>query len=52
MPLKVDVVTAPMQRWGVDLYGPLLVSKNGNRYAILAQDFFSQRVEIFAIPDI
>lgn len=44
-------VGAPMDRLGVDLMGPFPVTPRGNKYIMVAQDYFSKWVEIYAIPD-
>ena len=40
-----------MERCGVDLSGPWPLSKQGNQYLCVVQDYFSKWIEIFAIPD-
>lgn len=44
-------IGAPMDRIGVDLLGPLPVTPRGNKYIMVAQDYFSKWVEVYAIPD-
>jgi transposase InsO family protein len=37
-------------RWGIDYLGELPPSKNGNRYAIVAVDYFSKWIEVIPVP--
>ncbi|KAJ8349267.1 hypothetical protein SKAU_G00243970 [Synaphobranchus kaupii] len=50
-PLQQHLVGAPMERVGVDVLGPLPVTDSGNRYILLAMDYFTKWPEAFAIPD-
>jgi transposase InsO family protein len=38
-------------RWGVDLAGPFATSQNGNRFVMIAIEYFSKHIELVAIPD-
>ena len=49
--LVQEIAGAPMERCGVDLSGPWPLSKQGNQYLCVVQDYFSKWIEIFAIPD-
>jgi hypothetical protein len=49
--MRLDLVGAPLLRVGMDLQGPFPVSKKGNRYILVVQDYFSKFVEMYAIPD-
>ena len=37
------------ERWGVDIVGPLLATEKGNRYIIVAMDYFSRWPEAKAV---
>ncbi|KAJ8333601.1 hypothetical protein SKAU_G00416090 [Synaphobranchus kaupii] len=50
-PLHQHLVGAPMERVGVDVLGPLPVTDSGNRYILVAMDYFTKWPEAFAIPD-
>ena len=41
----------PMQVVGVDIMGPLPESENGNLYVLVASDYFTKWVEVYAIPN-
>ena len=38
-------VGAPMDRWALDILGPLPVASRGNRYILVVTDAFSKWVE-------
>ena len=44
-------VGAPLDYLATDILGPFPESTQGNRYALAVIDYFTKRVEIFAIPD-
>jgi transposase InsO family protein len=44
------VVGAPMERIAVDVMGPLTLSDRGNRYVLVAMDYFSKWPEAYALP--
>ncbi|KAJ8341696.1 hypothetical protein SKAU_G00339870 [Synaphobranchus kaupii] len=50
-PLQQHLVGAPMERVGVDVLGPFPVTDSGNRYILVAMDYFTKWPEAFAIPD-
>ncbi|KAJ8332586.1 hypothetical protein SKAU_G00423750 [Synaphobranchus kaupii] len=50
-PLQQHLVGAPMERVGVDILGPFPVTDSGNRYILVAMDYFNKLPEAFAIPD-
>ncbi len=35
-------LTDIFERWGVDIVGPLLITREGNRYIVVAMDYFSR----------
>ncbi|KAJ8380338.1 hypothetical protein SKAU_G00011160 [Synaphobranchus kaupii] len=41
----------PWNGWGVDVLGPFPVTDSGNRYILVAMDYFTKWPEAFAIPD-
>lgn len=48
IPIKV---TGIFKRIGIDIKGPLPITKNGNKYIIVAMDYFSKWPEAKAIPN-
>ncbi|KAJ8375683.1 hypothetical protein SKAU_G00062630 [Synaphobranchus kaupii] len=50
-PLQQHLVGATMERVGVDVLGPFPVTDSGNRYILVAMDYFTKWPEAFAIPD-
>ena len=42
---------APMERVAVDIAGPLPCTPQGNRYILVAMDYFSKWPEAYGIPD-
>src|SRR5215216_2295667 len=51
-PLQPILVKAPFHRVGLDIKGPLPITKTGNRYIIVAMDYFTKWPEARAIKDI
>src|ERR1041384_865811 len=49
VPLEVK---EPFHRIGIDIKGPLPITSKGNRYIIVAMDYFTKWPEARAIPDI
>ena len=43
-------VGAPMERIAVDIMGPLPVTKQGNKYLLVAIDYFTKWSEAYALP--
>jgi hypothetical protein len=39
----------PLEKWGVDLMGPLLVIRRGHGSIMIAIDYFTKFVEIHAL---
>ena len=50
-PLQQFQVGAPMERVGVDILGPFPTSDQGNRYVLVAMDYFTKWPEAYAVPD-
>ena len=40
-----------MERIAVDIMGPLPVTKQGNKYLLVAMDYFTKWPEAYALPD-
>ena len=34
------------ERWGIDIVGPLPITREGNRYIVVAMDYFSRQPEV------
>jgi hypothetical protein len=43
-------IGALFERISIDIAGPFLESESGNRYLLIAMDYFIKSSEIFAIP--
>ncbi|KAK2919988.1 hypothetical protein Q8A73_002192 [Channa argus] len=50
-PLQQYLVGAPMERVGMDILGPFPTTKAGNRYILVAMDYFTKWPEAYAVPD-
>ena len=50
-PLGQYLVGEPMERIQLDVVGPLPLSKNGNRFILVAVDCFTKWTEAYAIPN-
>ena len=50
-PMKQYNVGAPMERIAVDILGPLPLSNKGNRYLLVATDYFTRWPEAYPIPN-
>ncbi|KAL4004005.1 hypothetical protein ACER0C_003718 [Sarotherodon galilaeus] len=50
-PLQQYLVGAPMERVGVDVLGPFPVTESGNRYVLVAMDYFTKWPEAYTVPD-
>ena len=50
-PLQQYQVGAPMDRVAVDVLGPFPRTPRGNRFVLVAMDYFTNWPEAFAVPD-
>jgi len=50
-PLQPVKVSYPLEMVAVDIMGPLPVNANGNRYILVAEDYFTKWLEAWAIPN-
>ncbi|MGH0120359.1 UNVERIFIED_CONTAM: hypothetical protein FKN15_067744 [Acipenser sinensis] len=50
-PLQQYQVGGPMERVAVDVLGPFPRSKRGNRFVLVALDYFTKWPEAYALPD-
>jgi len=48
-PMKHEYVGFPHDRVGIDLQGPLPETTAGNKYICVIQDYFSKRMELYAL---
>ena len=48
---SATIVTEPFAHIGIDVMGPLPVTRNGKRYIILAVDFFTKYLEGIAVNE-
>jgi hypothetical protein len=44
-------VVAPFERIAIDIAGPFPESDMGNRYLLVAMDYFTKWPEVYAIPN-
>jgi hypothetical protein len=44
-------IGAPFERVAIDIAGPFPVSDRGNRYLLVAMDYFIKWPEVYAIPN-
>ena len=50
-PLAQEIAGSPMVKCGVDLSGPCPLSREGNCYLCVWQDYFFKWIEEYAMPD-
>lgn len=50
-PLQQYQVGAPMECVALDILGPFPVTEQGNRYVLVAMDYFTKWPEAYAVPD-
>ena len=50
-PLIPSRVGYPMQRVALDLFGPLPVTRRGNKYILVVTDYFTRWVEAYSLPN-
>ena len=50
-PLQLYLAGSPMERVGVDITGPFPVTASGNRFVLVAMDYFTKWPEAYAIPN-
>ena len=41
-PIRIIPPMDLFQRWGIDIVGPLPMTEDGNRYIVIAMDYFSR----------
>ena len=50
-PLKSSVPTYPLDRLAIDIMGPLPVTRDGNEYIMVVEDYFTKWTEAYALPN-
>lgn len=49
---KVPTASRPFQKCSIDAVGPLVTSRNGNKWLLVLTDYFSRYPEAYPVPDI
>jgi hypothetical protein len=52
MPIHLIPLSWPLQRWGMDLVGPLPTAQGNYKFAAVAVDYFTKWVEAKALANI
>lgn len=49
---KIPTASRPFQKCSIDAVGPLVTSRNGNKWLLVITDYFSRYPEAYPVPDI
>ena len=50
--LQVSRVGVPVERVGIDIFGPLIQTVQGNRYVLVISDYFTRWTEVYEMKNI